>query len=127
MQRAVEVGYLTQFLNKDGGRERISLLQISIRTPFLAPRVRDRTFALPRDAPVAALRTPPCPYPQTRFAETPSGSPYNPHVRLLSPGPLLVGTTKVYSGIGVDIVMESISPTIGKYFVVSYGDLRSPI
>jgi hypothetical protein len=26
-----------------------------------------------------------------------------------------------------EIVMESISPTIGKYFVVSYGGLRSPI
>jgi hypothetical protein len=35
---------------------------------------------------------------------------YNDHVRLLSPS-LLVGfsTTKVYSGIGADIVMESIS------------------
>jgi len=33
-------------------------------------------------------------------------------VRLLSPGPWLVGTTKVYSGVGADIVMESISPTI---------------
>src|ERR1700674_6144312 len=32
-------------------------------------------------------------------------------VRLLSPGPWLVGTTKVYSGVGADIVMESISLT----------------
>src|SRR5712692_9455060 len=32
-------------------------------------------------------------------------------VRLLSPGPWLVGTTKVYSGVGADIVMESITPT----------------
>jgi hypothetical protein len=31
-------------------------------------------------------------------------------VRLLSPGPWLVGTTKVYSGVGADIVMESITP-----------------
>ena len=30
-------------------------------------------------------------------------------VRLLSPGPWLVGTTKVYSGVGADIVMESMS------------------
>jgi hypothetical protein len=30
---------------------------------------------------------------------------YNPHVRLLSPGPWLVGTTKVYPGVGADIVM----------------------
>jgi hypothetical protein len=30
-------------------------------------------------------------------------------VRLLSPGPWLVATTKVYSGVGADIVMESIS------------------
>ncbi len=30
-------------------------------------------------------------------------------VRLLSPGPWLVGTTKVYPGVGADIVMESIS------------------
>jgi hypothetical protein len=29
-------------------------------------------------------------------------------VRLLSPGPWLVGTTKVYPGVGADIVMESI-------------------
>jgi hypothetical protein len=34
---------------------------------------------------------------------------YNPHVRLLSPGPWLVGTTKVYPGVGADIVMESIA------------------
>ena len=34
---------------------------------------------------------------------------YNHHVRLLSPGPWLVGTTKVYSGQGADIVMESIT------------------
>jgi hypothetical protein len=34
---------------------------------------------------------------------------YNPHVRLLSPGPWLVGTTKVYPGVGADIVMESIT------------------
>jgi hypothetical protein len=30
-------------------------------------------------------------------------------VRLLSPGPWLVGATKVYSGVGADIVMESIT------------------
>src|SRR5215469_15896423 len=34
---------------------------------------------------------------------------YNVHVRLLSPEPWLVGTTKAYSGVGADIVMESIS------------------
>ena len=34
---------------------------------------------------------------------------YNHHVRLLSPGPWLVGTTKVYPGVGADIVMESIT------------------
>jgi hypothetical protein len=34
---------------------------------------------------------------------------YNDHVRLLSPGPWLVCTTKAYSGVGADIVMESIS------------------
>jgi hypothetical protein len=34
-------------------------------------------------------------------------------VRLLSPGPWLVGTTKVYSGVGADIVMESIPPRTG--------------
>jgi hypothetical protein len=41
---------------------------------------------------------------------------YNPHVRLLSPGPWLVGTTKVYPGVGADIVMESITlidPAVG--------------
>src|ERR1022692_1309691 len=36
---------------------------------------------------------------------------YNHHLRLLSPELLwLVGTTEVYSGLGADIVMESISP-----------------
>src|ERR1700674_5621109 len=35
---------------------------------------------------------------------------YNPHVRLLSPGPWLVGTTKVHPGVGADIVMESVTP-----------------
>jgi hypothetical protein len=34
---------------------------------------------------------------------------YNHHVRLLSPKPWLVGTTQAYSGVGADIVMESIS------------------
>ena len=37
---------------------------------------------------------------------------YNLHVRLLSPGPWLVCTSKVYPGVGADIVMESISITI---------------
>jgi hypothetical protein len=32
---------------------------------------------------------------------------YNQHVRLLSPEPWLVGTIKVYPGLGADIVMES--------------------
>src|SRR5438309_2320089 len=32
---------------------------------------------------------------------------YNDHVRLLSPEPWLVSATKVYSGMGADIVMES--------------------
>src|SRR5215467_12801956 len=36
---------------------------------------------------------------------------YNDHLRLLSPGPWLVRTTKAYSGVGADIVMESITPT----------------
>jgi hypothetical protein len=34
-------------------------------------------------------------------------TPYNNHRWLLSPGPWLVATTKVYSGVGADIVMES--------------------
>src|SRR5512144_644 len=34
---------------------------------------------------------------------------YNQHVRLLSPEPWLVSTTKAYSGLGADIVMESIA------------------
>jgi hypothetical protein len=35
---------------------------------------------------------------------------YNHHLRLLSPELLwLVGTTEVYSGLGADIVMESIT------------------
>src|SRR5437899_12733446 len=32
---------------------------------------------------------------------------YNDHVRLLSPEPWLASATKVYSGMGADIVMES--------------------
>jgi hypothetical protein len=49
---------------------------------------------------------------------------YNDHVRLLSPSPLVgFSTTKVYSGIGADIVMESItlkSPAkTGCYFLPS--------
>jgi hypothetical protein len=34
---------------------------------------------------------------------------YNDHVRLLSPEPWLVSTTEAYSGVGADIVMESIT------------------
>src|SRR5438045_3251153 len=37
---------------------------------------------------------------------------YNDHVRLLSPESWLVSTTKAYSGVGADIVMESISRNI---------------
>src|SRR6266576_735309 len=33
---------------------------------------------------------------------------YNDHVRLLSPEPWLASATKVYSGVGADIVMESL-------------------
>src|SRR6266568_6656908 len=33
---------------------------------------------------------------------------YNDHVRLLSPEPWLGSATKVYSGMGADIVMESL-------------------
>src|SRR5437879_12480223 len=33
---------------------------------------------------------------------------YNDHVRLLSPEPWLASATKVYSGMGADIVMESL-------------------
>jgi hypothetical protein len=41
---------------------------------------------------------------------------YNDDVRLLSPEPWLVSTTEAYSGVGADIVMESISlidPVLG--------------
>jgi hypothetical protein len=34
-------------------------------------------------------------------------TPYNNHCWLLSPGPWSVSTTKAYSGVGADIVMES--------------------
>src|SRR5882724_4371025 len=37
---------------------------------------------------------------------------YNDHVRLLSPEPWLVSATKVYSGMGADIVMESLHSLI---------------
>ena len=33
---------------------------------------------------------------------------YNHHVRLLSPGPMVVKQPKVYSGRGADIVMQSL-------------------
>src|SRR5881227_1743826 len=39
---------------------------------------------------------------------------YNDHVRLLSPEPWLVSATKVYSGLGADIVMESLRSLIGR-------------
>jgi len=35
-------------------------------------------------------------------------TPYNNHCWLLSPGPWSVSTTKAYSGVGADIVMESL-------------------
>src|SRR6266704_6187470 len=38
---------------------------------------------------------------------------YNDHVRLLSPEPWLVSATKVYSGMGADIVMESSHSSTG--------------
>ena len=38
---------------------------------------------------------------------------YNDHVRLLSPEPWLVSATKVYSGVGADIVMESLHQLCG--------------
>src|SRR6266567_651238 len=38
---------------------------------------------------------------------------YNDHVRLLSPEPWLVSATKVYSGVGADIVMESLHSSTG--------------
>jgi hypothetical protein len=34
---------------------------------------------------------------------------YNQHVRLLSPEPWFVRTTKAYSDVGADIVMESLA------------------
>src|SRR5438309_2957235 len=39
---------------------------------------------------------------------------YNDHVRLLSPEPWLVSATKVYSGVGADIVMESFHQQPGR-------------
>src|SRR6266566_1666792 len=38
---------------------------------------------------------------------------YNDHVRLLSPEPWLASATKVYSGVGADIVMESLHSRSG--------------
>src|SRR5438094_8410013 len=38
---------------------------------------------------------------------------YNDHVRLLSPEPWLVSATKVYSGVGPDIVLESFPSLTG--------------
>src|SRR5207245_9266621 len=40
---------------------------------------------------------------------------YNDHVRLLSPEPWLVSATKVYSGVGADIVMESLHSEPGEH------------
>src|ERR1044071_5088286 len=44
---------------------------------------------------------------------------YNDHLRLLSPGPWLVSATKAYSGVGADIVMESICR-----FITNDGELE---
>ena len=51
-------------------------------------------------------------------------------VRLLSPGPWLVGTTKVYSGVGADIVMESLTlkiPQFGYRSVFGTWSLANPV
>ncbi len=81
---------------------------------LLVPRDRGRTSPLPRGAAVAALAVPLFRYPQKQFVGNRMVvTTYNDHVRLLSPGPWLVGTTKVYPGVGADIVMESITPTTG--------------
>ena len=44
---------------------------------------------------------------------------YNDHVRLLSPEPWLVSATKVYSGMGADIVMESLHSLTGVVSVIA--------
>ena len=48
-------------------------------------------------------------------------------VRLLSPGPWLVATTKVYSGVGADIVMESITLTDRVLSVIACFQQLTPI
>ena len=55
-------------------------------------------------SPVAALAVPQFQYPHRQFVESPDCNLLI--FRLLSP---LVGTTKVYSGTGADIVMESLT------------------
>jgi hypothetical protein len=76
-------------------------------------RDRDKTFPRPPGAPSDAPATPQFLYLQALFVGSPDGNPLLSLiiVRLLSPGPWLLGTTKVYSGVGADIVMESITPT----------------
>src|SRR5437899_6324667 len=44
---------------------------------------------------------------------------YNDHVRLLSPEPWLASATKVYSGVGADIVMESLHSLTAIYEMTS--------
>src|SRR2546427_10001144 len=50
---------------------------------------------------------------------------YNDHVRLLSPEPWLASATKVYSGVGADIVMESLhsQPGSERNRLFSYTDI----
>ena len=73
--------------------------------------VRDKTSPLPRDAhlstptAVSSRRNDYSNLLEARVIIT----TYNQHVRLLSPKPWLVRTTKAYSGLGADIVMESFS------------------
>jgi hypothetical protein len=77
---------------------------------FLAPPDRDETFSLPRGAGVGVLVVLQCLYPQKQSVGSPGDNRiYNDH----RPAPFsrafwLVGTTKVYSGVGADIVMDSI-------------------
>ena len=81
---------------------------------FLPCQCADRTARLLPDASVVVVGFPCFRVDERNLLEARViVTTYNQHVRLLSPEPWLVGTTKVYSGLGADIVMESLHSLTG--------------
>src|SRR5581483_7464730 len=95
--------------------------------PFLpvptnsAAGVLRRTVRLLRSGPAFVLQTPRCRVHKCNLLERGMiVATYNHHVRLLCSSPLVVCASKVYPGLGADIVMESLhSLTLSVTGVVS--------